>query len=310
MSGTCRDTYYNYGSYLRTRGTDKAVCELNNKIIANTAAIAKNTSDIATNTSNIATNTLDISTNTLDISTNTFNIAANTLDISTNTFNITAISNTISNYDISFTTIDLSATNLDISNNVNFTKNPIVTNDVSYNNRALQIYSESTTILDISAIGQYSATLHDLSLNLPTVYTDLDPNVLSGSNPVFTNDYIDFSNNQLYFKDSLMEIYVSAKLSFDQVQTKSISFVFDNITATSEIILDTRSINEIGVEKTLCFGPHMFVLKDYTPPQAPTDISFIEDQWRVGIDICGGNPTGTVTFSENPRMIIKQKSIV
>lgn len=36
MSGTCRDTYYNYGSYLRTRGTDKAVCELNSKIIANT----------------------------------------------------------------------------------------------------------------------------------------------------------------------------------------------------------------------------------------------------------------------------------
>ena len=292
MSGTCRDTYYNYGSYLRTRGTDKAVCELNSKIIANTTAIAKNAAAIAVNT--------------LDISANTSAIAVNTLDISANTSAIIDISNIILNYDISFTTIDLSATNLDVSNNINFTKNPIVTNDASYNNRVLRNYSESTSVLDISAIGQYSATLHDLSLNLPTVYTDLDPNVLSGSNPVFTNDYIDFSNNQLYFKDSLMEVYVSAKLSFDQTQTKSISFVFDNIASTSEIILDTRSINEIGVEKTLCFGPQMFVLKDYTSPQPPTDISFIEDQWRVGIDICGG----TVTFIDNPRMTIKQKSIV
>ena len=31
MSGNgeiCKDTYYNYGSYLRTRGCDKEVCDL------------------------------------------------------------------------------------------------------------------------------------------------------------------------------------------------------------------------------------------------------------------------------------------
>jgi len=266
MSRTCRDTYYNYGSYLRTRGTDKAVCELNSKIIANTAAIAKNTAAIAKNTADI-------------------------IDIS----------NIISNYDISFTTIDLSATNLDVSNNVNFTKNPIVTNDASYNNRVLQIYSESTSVLDISASGQYSDTLHDLSLNLPVIYSDLDPNVLTGANPIFTTDFIDFSNNQGYFKDSLMEVYVSAKLSFDQPQTKSVSFVFDNVAGTTEILLDTRSINQTGIAKTLCFGPQMFVFNDSSP-----ESSFIEDQWRVGIDICGGD----VTFLENPRMVIKQKSLV
>jgi len=271
MSGTCRDTYCNYGSYLRSRGIDKAVCELNSKIIANTAAIA-----------------------------------INTLDISANTTAITNISNIISNYDISFTTIDLNVTNIDVSNNVNFTKNPIVTNDASYNNRVLRNYSESTSVLDISAIGQYSDTLHDLSLNLPVIYSDLDPNVLSGTNPIFTTDFIDFSNNQGYFRDSLMEVYVSATVSFDQPQTKSVSFVFDNVAGTTEILLDTRSINQVGIPKTLCFGPQMFVFKDYTPPQPPTDISFIEDQWRVGIDICGGN----VTFVDNPRMVIKQKSIV
>ena len=287
MSGTCRDTYYNYGSYLRTRGTDKAVCELNSKIIANTAAIAKNAAAIAVNT--------------LDISANTSAIAVNTLDISANTSAIIDISNIISNYDISFTTIDLSATNLDVSNNVNFTKNPIVTNDASYNNRVLRNYSESTSVLDISAIGIFSDTLHDLSLNIPTLYSDLDPNVLTGTNPIFTTDFIDFSNNQGYFKDSLMEVYVSAKLSFELNQTDSISFVFDNVDGSSQILLDTRSINETGVVKTLCFGPQMFVFNDSSP-----DSSFIEDRWRVGIDICGGD----VNFLENPRMVIKQKSIV
>ena len=29
MSGyTCRDTYFNYGSYLRSRGSDKEICNL------------------------------------------------------------------------------------------------------------------------------------------------------------------------------------------------------------------------------------------------------------------------------------------
>ena len=76
---SCRDRYCNYGSYLRSRGADKAVCELGNKIHKNTVDIAANTANIATNTANIATNTT----------------------------NITDLSNIISNYDNSFTTIDI-----------------------------------------------------------------------------------------------------------------------------------------------------------------------------------------------------------
>ena len=278
-SVSCRDRYYNYGSYLRSRGADKAVCELGSKI-------HKNTVDIATNTANIATNTANIAINTA---------------------NITDLSNIISNYDVSFTTVDIVATNLDVSGDVNFTKNPIVTNDASYNNRVLQCYSESTSILNInvSTVTPYAPALYDLSLN-SIIYTDLDPSAQS----VFTNNlaYIDFSNNQPYFNNSLMEVYVSAKLQFDNSQTKSISFVFDKVGSSSqEIILDTRSINQTGTPTSVCFGPQMFAFKD---GDFTTDISFIYDQWQVGIDICGGNPTGTVTFSENPRMIIKQKSIV
>ena len=271
-SVSCRDRYYNYGSYLRSRGADKAVCDLGAKIQKNTTNIATNTENIAINASNIAD-----------------------------------LSNIISNYDISFTTIDMIATNIDVSGDVNFTKNPIVTNDASYNNRILQCYSESTSILDInvSTTTPYVPALYDLSLN-SIIYTDLDPSAQA----VFTNNssYIDFSNNQPYFNDSLMEVYVSAKLQFDSAQTNSISFVFDKFgTSSKEIILDTRSISQTGTPTTICFGPQMFAFKD---GDFTTDISFIYDQWQVGIDICGGNPSGTVTFFENPRMTIKQKSIV
>ena len=266
---SCRDRYYNYGSYLRSRGADKAVCELDKKIYKNTVDIAENTANIEINKTNL--------------------------------------SNLISNYDVSFTTVDIVATNLDVSGDVNFRQNPIVTNDASYNNRVLQCYSESTSILDISVstITPYVPALYDLSLN-SILYTDLDASAQS----VFTNNlaYIDFSNNQPYFNDSLMEVYVSAKLQFDSAQTKSISFVFDKVgTSSKEIILDTRSINQTGIPTTVCFGPQMFAFKndDFT-----TDISFIYDQWQVGIDICGGNPSGSITFSENPRMTIKQKSII
>jgi len=263
-SVSCRDRYQNYGSYLRSRGADKAVCDLGVRINNNTVNIEKNTA------------------------------------------NITYLSNIISNYDISFTTIDLVATNIDVSGDINFTKNPIVTNHGCYNNRILQCYSESTSILDINVSSSpYPPGLYDLALNT-IIYTDLDPNAQA----VFTNNpaYIDFSNNQPYFNNSLMEVYVSTKLKFDSTQTKSISFVFDKVGAPSqEIILDTRSINQVGTPTTVCFGPQMFAFKngDFT-----TDISFIYNQWQVCIDISGNNPSGTVTFSENPRMIIKQKSII
>ena len=41
MPSTCKMTYYNYGSYLRSRGVDQTVCGLNNKILENTNEIDK-----------------------------------------------------------------------------------------------------------------------------------------------------------------------------------------------------------------------------------------------------------------------------
>ena len=57
--------------------------------------------------------------------------------------------------------------------------------------------------------------------------------------------------------------------------------------------------------KTYCFGPKMFVFKDYNYTQSPTDISFIDYKWGVGLEIDGGDTT-----ISNIRMTIKQKSLV
>ena len=92
MPGTCKDTYNNYGSYLKSRGTDKAVCELNSKIIANTDTIVKNTNAIEAevtraeiaediNADAIAINKTAIEINAVDISANKTDIETNKTDI-------------------------------------------------------------------------------------------------------------------------------------------------------------------------------------------------------------------------------------
>jgi hypothetical protein len=147
MSGTCRDTYNNYGSYLKFRGTDKAVCELNSKIIKNTNAIESfvtratnaegiNGADIATNKADIATNKADIATNKNDIATNKNDIATNKNDIATNNTDLTRDKASLSgatftgdvimkknlningDLTISGTTTTVNTQNLDISDNL------------------------------------------------------------------------------------------------------------------------------------------------------------------------------------------------
>lgn len=49
----CRETYANYGSYLRSRGTDNAVCDLRNKI---------ETGEVVAGNANTAGGLLNVST--------------------------------------------------------------------------------------------------------------------------------------------------------------------------------------------------------------------------------------------------------
>lgn len=385
MSGnnfTCRDKYYNYGSYLRSRGYDKEICALVTdiengnipigpitpgscsvpttidgsltikKCTDGSAGILKiNGGDILASTS-IAplTDAQDYGLQVLsgsflqgpifqttDCSHNNYYSAANHIfndpsvgavcstnviihgDLSANTIigdisnsqitdlsnavynlsnTVVDISNIIQSYSTSFSTQDLSANTLQVDSSVNFTQNPVITNGAaSYSSRVLQNYGQSTAILQLDASGSYSAGSYDISFNTTPVYSDMDASATTFND----ENYINFSSNQPYFEDSIMEMYVNAKLQFDN-SANSISFLLNEHLGPDKILLDTRSIGEKNVDKSLSFGPKMFIFKS----SVPTDYSYLSHKWKIGIDISGGS----VTFSEHPRLIIKQKSIV
>jgi hypothetical protein len=387
MSGnnfTCRDKYYNYGSYLRSRGYDKEICSLVTDIQNGTIPIGPitpgncstpttiegnvtikkdstcpdpnktgilriNGGDVGDNTSPLidaqnyglqvtngsflqgpiiqntdcshnnyysagnhifndpdmgslcSTNVIihgDLSANTIigDISNSQITDLSNAVYNLSNT--VVDISNIIQSYNTSFSTQDLSATNLQVDSSVNFTQNPVITNGAaSYNSRVLQNYGQSTSILQLDASGSYSSLIpHNISYDSSPIYSDMDATATTFESGTF----IDFSNNQPYFKDSIIEMYINATVNFD-TSANSVSLYLKN--AADKILLDTRSIGEKNVDKSLSFGPKMFIFKSSSPS---SDNSYLSDQWKIAMDISGGS----VTFSDTTRLIIKQKSIV
>jgi len=380
MSGnnfTCRDKYYNYGSYLRSRGYDKEICSLVTDIengnipigpitpgncpnptiiegnvtittcdgLSDTGILRVNGGTIGTSTS--ATPLLDaekyglqvkkgayisgpiiqtssdcshnnyfsagnhifndasmgcLSTNVIvhgDISANHFigdissseitQLINDVVDLSGVVYDLSSI---IQNYDISFSTQDLSATNLNVTSNINFTQNPIVTNDISGTPRTLVNFGETITILDASS-NSGSPGQQDISFNI--LYTNID-----NSPNIFQDNKIDFSNNQAYFENSILEVSYSVKANFSN-NTDAMTVSFKDVdNSSNEIFLDTRSIKKNLGPRTICFGPQTFIFKT-----GYSDNNHIEKQWTLNYDISGG----TIITSDG-RLTMKQKSLV
>jgi hypothetical protein len=379
MSGnnfTCRDKYYNYGSYLRSRGYDKEICSLVTDIengnipigpitpgscpnptiiegnvtittcdgLSDTGILRVNGGTIGTSTSAsplsdaekyglqvkkgayisgpIIQTSVDcshnnyfsagnhifndpsmgcLSTNVIvhgDISANHFigdissseitQLINDVVDLSGVVYDLSSI---IQNYDISFSTQDLSATNLNVTSNINFTQNPIITNDISGTPRTLVNFGETITILDASAnIG--SPGQQDISFNI--LYTNID-----NSSAIFQDNKIDFSNNQAYFENSILEVSYSVTANFDNT-ADAMTVSFKEVGGSTELFLDTRSIKKNLGPRTICFGPQTFIFKDGYP-----DNAYIEKQWTLNYDISGG----TIGTSDG-RLTMKQKSLV
>jgi hypothetical protein len=380
MSGnnfTCRDKYYNYGSYLRSRGYDKEICSLVTDIengnipigpitpgscpnptiiegnvtittcdgLSDTGILRVNGGTIGTSTS--ATPLLDaekyglqvkkgayisgpIIQTSVDCSHNNYFSAGNHIfndasmgclatnvivhgDISANHFigdisssEITQLindvvdlsgvvydlSSIIQNYDISFSTQDLSATNLNVTSNINFTQNPIVTNDISGTPRTLVNFGETITVLDASDNAGLAGP-HDISFKI--LYSNID-----NSSNIFQDNKIDFSNNQAYFENSILEVSYSVNANFT-ASANALTVSLKEVGGSStELFLDTRTIEAgLGARK-ICFGPQTFIFKN-----GYTDNDHIEKEWTLHYDISGG-PIPT----KEGRLTIKQKSLV
>ena len=199
------------------------------------------------------------------------------------------------NVNIKATDVNFNVDNVNFYDaSVNFTKNPIVTNDISGTPRTLVNFGETITILDASAntgaVGQ-----QDISFNIS--YTNID-----NSSAIFQDNKIDFSNNQAYFENSILEVSYSVNALFSN-QADALSVSFKEAGGSTELFLDTRTIkNGLGA-RTICFGPQTFIFKDGYP-----DNNYIEKQWSLNYDISGGNMATIAT--KNGRLSIKQKSLV
>jgi hypothetical protein len=213
--------------------------------------------------------------------------------VSSNTQDILDLSGTISNYDISFSTTDLSTTNLNVSGDISFTKNPIITNTVDTIPRSLSSFGETMTVIDTSSNTTYLVGQHEISFN-NIIYSNVD-----NSANIFANSIIDFSNNQSYFKNSILEVYYSVPANFSN-PADAFTVSFKEVGGSQELFLDTRSVGNGLGERTIVFGPQTFVFTPSSP-----DISYIGKQWNLNYDISGGPIT-----TSNGRLTIKQKSLI
>ena len=278
-------------------------------------AVEGRVDDVDTHLSSLdsSMNTIDTHLSSLDSSMNAVETHLSSLDSSMNT-----VDTHLSSLDASMAVLDASMAELEAHDRIldasitalenssnNFTENLVVTNDASYNNRVLQIYGETTSVIDICANRIYNDVHHNLSFNVSSIYTDVDITAINTPNSVFTSNYIDFSNNQGYFKDSLMEIYVSMVIKdFKNVTPNNINFALVNYdTSSVEILIGTQNISPDIKPQALCFGPKMFVLKD----SSTIDNSLLKGRWGIEIYL---DSAVTDTHIESMRMIIKQKSLL
>ncbi len=254
--------------------------------------------------------TTELSANQIDVNTLQANeiSCTGTIDISNNllvggsiigTSGDLVIANFIGNIDIGAGTppfydknVNIKASDVNFYDaSVNFTKNPIVTNDISGTPRTLVNFGETITILDASA-NSGSPGQQDISFNI--LYTNID-----NSSAIFQDNKIDFSNNQAYFENSILEVSYSVTANFDNT-ADAMTVSFKEVGGLTELFLDTRSIKKNLGARTICFGPQTFIFKD-----GYNDNAYIEKQWTLNYDISGGT-IGT----SNGRLTMKQKSLV
>ena len=328
---TCRDKYFNYGSYLRSRGYDKEFCNLVNDIQSGNIPIGPIIPGNCPSTTTTINNNVTINECPTLANSGILNITGGDIGLSTTTTdNLSTLLIKSNNFSLQpnkgiknlgpiIQVTDCSHINyfgagghvfaggigdcsanvvikgdLNVSGDVSFTKNPIITNIVDTIPRTLSTFGETMTIIETIS-GGYSVGQHDISFN-SVIYSNVD-----NSANIFANSIIDFSNNQSYFKNSILEVYYSVPVNFLSGGTDTaLTVSFKEIGGSEELFLDTRSIrNQLGL-RTVVFGPQSFIFTDSSP-----DISYLGKQWNLNYDV-----SGSLINTNNGRLTIKQKSLI
>lgn len=189
---------------------------------------------------------------------------------------------------------------------ISLTTNPLLKKGPIYDNRMLQLYGQSTVLLDIStSVFDISNplpanTTTDISFIVPPKYSDFNPPSLTNS--IFTENYIDFSNNQLAVHDMMFEVYITVKCHFTST-TDYLTFRFIDIDNPSNVIdIDTRTSVK-NMDTTLSFGPEMFIFELGNPN---CDIDYSTKIWKLSVTQSGSGGY----FTNNGRFVLKMKGFM
>jgi hypothetical protein len=305
MSLLNRNTYCNYGSYLRSRGVDSQICALNtllnNSNLTNGGTV---TGDL------VVTGTLTVGTSTTTITGN--QIDAVNLDVSTNaivrdTLRVATVKST--NED---TTNDIivDCDNFDISNAIIY-RNLDLT-------RQANVFSETVSMIRLADITSFSVsntatnTVCNTFGTSPSTYilysnAKNSESIFLSNQPTNTNFIVDVSNNQDYFKDCIVEIYITAKVELGN-ENKTIDYTLFSFRSTDgsptiEFVVDTRSFGKRASAVNVTYGPYTFLTTS-------SNYGILGRQYNIIYEakITDGNGTLTLDMTEI-NVVFKQKFI-
>lgn len=260
IMSSCRNTYCNYGSYLRSRGVDSQICALNTLINNNNL-----TDGGIINGDLTITGTLTVGTSSSVITSslvNATNIQVN--DVATISGELLA-SNIKSSNSATTDDIIIDCSMLDISNAVIYRNIDL--------DRQSNVFAETVSIIRLQDITSLSVT------NTPTTIFcnvfDTNPSnyilysnarnptqIFKPNQPTNNNIIIDVSSNQPYFRDCIVEIYITCKVTLG-IENKTLDytlFTFESTqTPSIQFIVDTRSFGKRTSAVNVTYGPYTFL---------------------------------------------------
>ena len=296
---SCREKYFNYGSYLNSRGYDKEICNLataiengelklgtftsgscndpikDNELLGNLninpcTVATKNTSGIL-NVNGGYRGDADPSNATVEDylqQSQNYSIqgTAGLRLVNGQIFQLTDCSH--SNYFGAKNHIfgeGISSSGQDCSTNI-LKQDSIVPYNITYKDVSNNDVTESLSYRNMNIYGEatYIASTRNPSsftdLLGNAIYSDIKPDILK--NNVFKDNIIDIQNNYNAMKDMMFETFVNVDVNFDN-NGRVVVYLLDVSNSSNRVDIDSRSVAKKNGSANISFGPKIFFSNTY-----------------------------------------------
>ena len=334
---SCREKYFNYGSYLNSRGYDKEICNLataiengelkfgtftpgscsdpvkDNELLGN---LNINPCTIATkNTSGILKvnggyrGDPDESNATLSdylLQSQNYSIqgAAGLRLVNGQIFQLTDCSH--SNYFGAKNHIfaaGISSSEQDCSTNI-LKQDTIVPYNITYKDASNNDVTESLTYRNMNVYGEatyISQIVNPASsteLLGTSIYSNIKPDILK--NNLFKNNTIDILNNKEAMKNMMLEISMTISVDFNN-NGRCVFYLIDLNNPSNIITIDSRSVAKKNGTTNIAFGPKVIFFQE---GNVNSDNTFLNSRLSLRVDA-----SNVVSYGNDGRFTLKMRSI-